>query len=81
MLMFGILFYFSNYIYLIFVFRFLFSVDIEYSLLSPKVVKIVSELIKSYDFRSQYILNMQNRFQNSKIDKIGLKLSKISKIK
>jgi hypothetical protein len=81
MLMFGILFYFSNYICLIFVFRFLFSVDIEYSLLSPKVVKIVSELIKSYDFRSQYILNVQNRFQNSKIDKIGLKLSKISKIK
>jgi len=48
--------------------------------LSIKVVKIAIQLVKSYDFTSQYMLNVQNRLKNSKIDKIGLKSSKIGKI-
>jgi plasmid maintenance system antidote protein VapI len=45
-----------------------------------KVVKIAIQLVKSYDFTSQHMLNVQNRLKNSKIDKIGLKSSKIGKI-
>ena len=45
-----------------------------------KVVKIAIQLVKSYDFTSQYMLNVQNRLKNLKIDKIGLKSSKIGKI-
>jgi hypothetical protein len=46
----------------------------------PKVVKIAIWLLKSYDFTSQYILNVLNHSKNSKMDEIGLKSSKIAKI-
>jgi hypothetical protein len=47
---------------------------------TPKVVKIAIWLVKSYDFSSQYMFNVQNHLKNSKIDKIGLKSSEIGKI-
>jgi len=45
------------------------------------IVKIMSWLVKSYDFTSQYIFNMRNRFKNLKMIEIKLKLSEINKIK
>ena len=36
-----------------------------------KVVKIAIQLVKSYDFTSQYRLNVLNRSKNSEIGKIG----------
>ena len=44
------------------------------------VVKITIQLVKSYDFTSQYRLNVLNRAQNSEMDKIGSKSGKIVKI-
>jgi hypothetical protein len=44
------------------------------------VVKIAIQLVKSYNFTSQYRLNVQNHSKNSEIDKIGLKSGKIVKI-
>ena len=44
------------------------------------VVKIASQLVKSYDFTSQYRLNVLNRSQKSEIDKIGSKSLKSGKI-
>jgi hypothetical protein len=48
---------------------------------TPKVVKIAIWLVKLYDFKSQYMFNVQNRLKNSKIDKIGLKSSEIGEIR
>ena len=44
------------------------------------VVKIAIQLVKSYDFTSQYRLNVLNRAQNSEMDKIESKSGKIVKI-
>jgi len=44
------------------------------------VVKIAIQLVKSYDFTSQYRLNVLNRVQNSEMDKIRSKSGKIVKI-
>ena len=49
-------------------------------MVAAKVVKIAIQLVKSYDFTSQYRLNVLNRSQNSEIGKIGSKSSKIVKI-
>ena len=52
----------------------------ETILVERKVVKIAIQLVKSYDFTSQYRLNVLNRSQNSEIGKVGSKSSKIVKI-
>ena len=51
-----------------------------FAYVKAKVVKIAIQLVKSYDFTSQYRLNVLNRSQNSEIGKIRSKSSKIVKI-
>jgi hypothetical protein len=46
--------------------------------MGTKVVKIAIQLVKSYDFTSQYRLNVLNRSQNSEIGKIESKSGKIT---
>jgi len=44
------------------------------------VVKIAIWLVKSYDFTSQYMLNVWNRSKNSKMGEIGWNRVKSQKI-